>query len=76
MIVYKRTVNGEVIGREEKQITQAAFNSDGQITLRGYNYFEGDDQYETMCVLSRNETRAIFELMKEFAVLTKNDLPF
>jgi hypothetical protein len=76
MIVYKRTVNGEVIEREEKQVTQAAFNSDGQITLRGYDCFNGGDGYETMCVLNRKETRAIFNLMKEFAALTKNDLPF
>ncbi len=77
MIVYKRTVKGEeVFEREEKQITQAAFNSDGQITLRGYNCSTSVNDYETMCVLSKSETKAIFELMEKFAYLTKDNLPY
>lgn len=76
MTIIKRTVDSGVVEREERQIAQAALNSDGCMTIRGYNYNSPVSEKETMIILSRNETRAIFDLMKEIGTLAKTDLPF
>lgn len=73
MIIYERTVNTKSDTRYEKICSQAAINSDGRITIRNFN---PDDNSEVMTVLSRTETRAIFELMKEIGSFAKTDLPF
>lgn len=75
MVLIKRTVEGHEISREFRQRAQAAINSDGHITIRGYND-DSANKDETMLVLSRDETRAIFELMEQIARFSKNSLPF
>lgn len=51
---------------------QASFNSNGNITLR--NYDNCDKEKDEIIILSQQETRAIFNLIKE---LKRHDmLPF
>lgn len=76
MILITRTVDSNEVKREERQVAQAAINSDGCITIRGYNYTSPTNERETMLILSRNETMAVFDLMKEINRLAKTDLPF
>ena len=76
MTLLTRTVDSGVVAREEKQVTQAAINSDGCITIREYNVSNPANEREIMLILSRNETSAVFDLMKEINRLANTDLPF
>ena len=73
MILFERKVeksqNSEV--RISHQFCQAAINSDGNITLRGYS---NDREMETMTILNGTETAAIFDLFERLK--QSNNLPF
>lgn len=66
------TVNGEL--RQSR--SQASINSDGRITLRNYDPYAKDN--DEIIILSENETKAIFDLMRVMKGLgVKNeDMPF
>lgn len=66
------TVNGEL----RQSISQASINSDGRITLRNYDPYAKDN--DEIIILSDNETKAIFDLMRVMKGLgVKNeDIPF
>lgn len=51
---------------------QASFNSDGNITLRNYNY--GEKNKDEIIILSDSETQAIFNLFMKLK--QKDVLPF
>ena len=54
---------------------QAALNSDGCITIR--NYREGDQNEDSLIVLSRRETEAVIRLFSEIGTMQRNNtLPF
>lgn len=79
MKVFKRKMTSDTIAEEHNQRWQAAFNSDGGITLRGYNtqFATNGGLEDTILVLNENEVGAIFDLFKKFGKYTKdNDLPF
>ena len=78
MIFYNRTVKGETRAESDAYAYQAAFNSDGCITIRGtIRGLKGESSDETMLVLSESETRAIFQLMKKISANARTpELPF
>lgn len=74
MKVFKRTVETKNnADYDYAQHTQAALNSNGQITIRNYSNSTNE---EAMLVLTVAETRAVFELMRQFKSLTGGNLPF
>ncbi len=80
MEVYRRNRVSETLYSEEPYgRVQAAFNSDGHITLR-YTAMTDDRECgpgERIVVLNEEETASIFKLLEKFVGYTKNiDLPY
>ena len=74
MIIYERTVDTKNADKKpELAFAQAAINSDGRITIRNYH---SSDNFETITVLSRTETDAIFKLMDELKLKRNLEMPF
>ena len=78
MIAFRRKIESEVIANKNDWCCQAAFNSDGCITLRLYDKNSSCMTPEdTILVLSKNETSAIVKLLKELKSFPNiDDLPF
>lgn len=79
MKVCKSKMTSDTIAEEHNQRWQAAFNSDGGITLRGYNTQSPTigGLEDTILVLNENEVVAIFDLFKTFTKFVTDDcLPF
>lgn len=80
MNFYNRKVKGNSVAESDALVFQAAINSDGMITIRGTiqgTPTDRDGAEETMLVLNKGETRAIFALMRILSQRTNNDdLPF
>ncbi len=80
MIFYNRNVKGRTVAESDAFEYQAAINSNGVITIRGITKDLPTDIHgaeETMLVLIKRETQAIFSLMRVLSQHTKNDdLPF
>jgi hypothetical protein len=75
IIDREMTVKEIVTDKSNHQHCQASFNSDGNITLRNYNY--GNKNSDKIIVLSAEETQAIIQLFSRLSVITKNNtLPF
>ncbi|WP_308698817.1 hypothetical protein [uncultured Thomasclavelia sp.] len=72
MQTIKRCIAHTVEVSERTNKCQAAFNSEGRITLRLYN----DSKVDTMIVFTEEESRAIANLFKKFKDITEDDLPF
>ena len=53
---------------------QASINSDGKITLRNYDY--SNKEADEIIILSREETKAIFNLFNRLSELGENWIPF
>lgn len=55
---------------------QASINSDGRITLRNYNLLDKNE--DEIMVMSEQETKAIFELMRALknSEIKNEDLPY
>ena len=71
MKIIKRELKSTESTTEIDYYSQASFNSNGNITLRNYTTDKDKDE---IIILSNEETRAIFNLIKE---LKKHDmLPF
>lgn len=71
MKIIKREMKATESTTEIDYYSQASFNSNGNITLRNYTTNKDKDE---IIILSNEETRAIFNLIKE---LKKHDmLPF
>lgn len=80
MEIYKRNNQStEMFSEEAYGRVQAAFNSDGCITLR-YTAMTDDREHidgERIVVLNREETASIFMLLEKFGGYTKGlDLPY
>ena len=73
MTVIRRKIDREVVADEGYTYNnytgifhcKAAIDSDGRITIR--NAFTPDDVADELIELDRDETQAIFELMKEIS---------
>ena len=80
MVFFERKVTGDKKAESFTYSCQAALNSDGLITIRGRirGLKDSDGNDETMLVLSEDETRAVFKLMKTIKNIVPNedDLPF
>ena len=77
MITIKREMQTKAVNKSEKYYScQASLNSDGVITLRNYN--ENDRDKDEITVLSREETKAIFALMRSIKTsgASNSDIPF
>ena len=73
VIKRKMTVETEQINGDPS--CQASFNSDGALTLRHRSSSSPND--DTVIVLSRSETEAIFELFRQLkSKISMADLPF
>lgn len=73
MTIIRRKIDRDVVADEGQTYhdydgifhCQAAINSDGCITIR--NVFSADNSSDEILVLGRDETQAIFELLKEIS---------
>ena len=83
MKIIKRKIENTaepfVIGNDDMDTylpyCQASYNSDGNITLR--NYDRSKKCEDEIIILSKSETKAIFELLSKMGQVNKNyDLPF
>lgn len=78
MIQYNRKMESETVTEINAYHYQAAFNSDGCITLRGI--IKGvtgvNDKDETLIVLNQSETRAILNLLAEIKRAMPMEMPF
>lgn len=75
IIDREMTVKEIITNKSNHQHCQASFNSDGNITLRNYNY--GNKNSDEIIVLSTEETQAIVRLFSRLSVMIKNNtLPF
>ncbi|MDO4301989.1 MAG: hypothetical protein Q4D26_11455 [Clostridia bacterium] len=68
----KRCLASTVEFSERTNKCQAAFNSDGRITLRLYN----NSKVDTMIIFTEEESRAIANLFSKVKEITEDDLPF
>lgn len=75
MIKFKREMKKAETIKIEHPCWQASFNSDGRLTLRGYNIYNQDN--DEIILFSQSETRAVIELFREIADKIKSvDMPF
>lgn len=76
MIKIKRNISSETEKNDEKYFSscQACLNSDGNITLRNYDYINKNN--DEILILSKEETNAIFKLFKILDKKVNSDLPF
>ena len=77
MVKLNRIMTTEKVTSSSEFFTdcQAAFNSDGNITLR--NYDREDKDKDEIIILSNKETHALFALFSRIGQKNKNyDLPF
>ncbi|MBQ9113889.1 MAG: hypothetical protein IJY05_03095 [Clostridia bacterium] len=77
MITIKRKMQTEEINKSERySFCQASLNSDGVITLRSYNTCNKNQ--DEITILSRDETQAIFSLMRSLksSGVQNADIPF
>lgn len=76
MIKIKRNISSETEKNDEKYFSscQASLSSDGNITLRNYDYINKNN--DEILILSKEETDAIFKLFKILDKKVNSDLPF
>lgn len=75
MKIIKRKMTVETEQVNDNPSCQASFNSDGALTLRHRS--DGGSNDDTIIVLSRSETEAIFELFRQLKdKISMSDLPF
>lgn len=77
MITIKRKMQAEEVCKSGKYYSvQASLNSDGVITLRSYD--ERNKNEDEITILSREETQAIFALMRSLKKkgVQNPDIPF
>ena len=75
MEIIKRKMTAEIDKVDELSSCQASFNSDGLLTLRHRSHYTPNE--DTIIVLSRKETEAIFELFRQLKDrISMPDLPF
>lgn len=72
MIMLDREIKSTIIGKSIYHgFSQAAFNSDGRLTLRNYC----DDGHDEIITFTEAETRAIVALFEKISV-SGNGLPY
>lgn len=75
MEIIKRKMTAKIDKVDELSSCQASFNSDGLLTLRHRSHYTPNE--DTIIVLSRKETEAIFELFRQLKdKISMPDLPF
>lgn len=76
MIKIKREMQKTETIETTQRWTQVAFNSDGCLTVRKYDHLDKDK--DEIIIFTKNETREIIGLFKQFASLCGKevDLPF
>ena len=71
MIKIKREMQKKEIIETTHRGTQASFNSDGCLTVRKYDHLDKDK--DEIIIFTKNETREIVGLFKQFTSLLGKD---
>lgn len=75
MKAIERQIQGtENLPKHRYDSSQASINSDGNITLRNFDY--ANKNADEIIIFTREETRAIFNLFNRLSEMGKNWLPF